>query len=147
MEKSPDSLWLDNQLCFPLYAVSRLVTKQYHPFLQEMDITYPQYLVLLVLWERGECTVSQLSEALLLETNTLTPLLKRLVTKELISRRRSEEDERKVLITVTAAGQSLQERAQCIPPAIVEQFVAEDLDLVEVQQLQQTLHKLLRALR
>ena len=102
MKTSQESLWLENQLCFPLYAVSRMVTKLYTPFLEKLDITYPQYLVLLVLWKEDQITVSDISEQLYLESNTLTPLLKRMEKKELICRERSKEDERQVLVNETS---------------------------------------------
>lgn len=112
-------LQLENQLCFPLYAVSRLFTKAYQPFLQELDLTYPQYLVFLLLWEHGELTVKALGDKLLLDSGTLTPLLKRLEQKQWISRRRDPQDERSVLISLLPAGQALQARACQIPEQIM----------------------------
>ncbi|MCC3158018.1 MarR family transcriptional regulator [Hymenobacter sp. 15J16-1T3B] len=111
-------LQLENQLCFPLYAASRLFTKAYQPLLQELELTYPQYLVLLLLWEHGELTVKELGERLLLDSGTLTPLLKRLEQRALVSRRRDPRDERSVVIGLLPAGQALQEKALCIPAAL-----------------------------
>ncbi|UYZ64755.1 MarR family winged helix-turn-helix transcriptional regulator [Hymenobacter weizhouensis] len=117
-DASLELLKLDNQLCFPLYAVSRLMTKAYQPFLQELDLTYPQYLVLLLLWEHGELTVKALGDKLLLDSGTLTPLLKRLEQKQWISRRRDPQDERSVIISLQPAGQAMQAQACQIPEQI-----------------------------
>ncbi|GGH66021.1 MarR family winged helix-turn-helix transcriptional regulator [Phaeocystidibacter marisrubri] len=144
MSTSPKELWLENQICFPLYAGSRLITKLYTPFLQELDITYPQYLVLLVLWKEDAQTVSQISDKLFLETNTITPLLKRMEQKGLIARVRSTADERKVNIVLTSKGLDLREKAECIPNEIVKQSNKSDVTLEEVMQLKETLNKMLR---
>ncbi|GAF09670.1 MarR family winged helix-turn-helix transcriptional regulator [Paenibacillus pini] len=111
-------LQLENQLCFTIYACSREITKLYQPYLDKLGVTYSQYLVLLVLWERGSCTVSQLGEALYLDSGTLTPLLKRIQTAGLIVRERSIQDERKVIITLTEAGLKLRDKAQSIPESM-----------------------------
>lgn len=113
-------LKLDNQLCFPLYAASRLVTKLYQPLLKELDITYPQYLILLVLWEEDNLTVNAIGNKLILETNTLTPLLKRMEQKGLLTRTRSDVDERKVYIQLTDSGRALKGKALCIPVKMIE---------------------------
>tara|TARA_Y100000590_G_C15409352_1_gene896975 strand:+ start:278 stop:742 length:465 start_codon:yes stop_codon:yes gene_type:complete len=146
MSSSPKELWLENQICFPLYAVSRLVTKQYAPLLEELDITYPQYLVLLVLWQQDDQLVSDISKRLLLESNTLTPLLKRLEQKQLVKRVRQESDERKVLISLTAEGKKLQEKAVCIPQRLVENIKGEDISAQEVEHMMSTIHKLISSL-
>ncbi|WP_258099221.1 MarR family winged helix-turn-helix transcriptional regulator [Marinoscillum pacificum] len=146
MSSSPKELWLENQLCFPLYAVSRLMTKQYTPLLEELDITYPQYLVLLVLWQKDDQLVSDISKRLLLESNTLTPLLKRLEQKQLVKRVRQESDERKVLISLTNAGKELQNKAVCIPERLVENIKSEDISAQEVEQMMTTIHKLISTL-
>jgi DNA-binding MarR family transcriptional regulator len=112
---TPDLLRLDRQLCFPLYAVSRLLTRLYQPLLEPLGLTYPQYLVLLVLWEDAPCSVSHLGERTQLGSNTLTPLLKRLQVQKLIRRTRSQHDERVVDISLTATGLALRERCACIP--------------------------------
>lgn len=147
MKNSPETLWLENQICFPLYAVSRMVTKLYTPLLDKLDITYPQYLALLVLWEKDPRSVSEISELLLLETNTLTPLLKRMESKGLIKRQRSAEDERRVEVTLTSKGLTLQNEASCIPQLIVEQFQKSTLGVTDVLQLKQTLGTLMEVLK
>lgn len=113
-------LKLENQLCFSLYASSRAITRMYRPFLEGLGITYPQYLVLLVLWDQKESTVKELSEKLDLDSGTLTPMLKRMETQQLIQRKRSVEDERVVNIVITETGLSLYERALCIPQTLLE---------------------------
>jgi DNA-binding MarR family transcriptional regulator len=112
------SLLLDDQLCFALYAASRSVTARYRPLLEELGLTYPQYLVMLVLWEQGSVSVRELGAALQLESSTLSPLLKRLEAGNLIRRERRADDERSVAITLTEAGTSLRERARTVPLAI-----------------------------
>ncbi|MCK7536615.1 MAG: MarR family transcriptional regulator [Marinilabiliales bacterium] len=102
-----EQLKLANQLCFPLYAASRLITRSYQPYLDELGITYPQYLVLLVLWEHDGLTVNEISKKLILNTNTTTPLLKRLEAMGIVTRHRSGDDERKVEVTLTARGRKV----------------------------------------
>jgi DNA-binding MarR family transcriptional regulator len=106
---------LDQHLCFALYSASRAMTAAYRPVLTEMNLTYPQYLVLLVLWEEGRVTVGQLGERLQLDSGTLSPLLKRLEANGFVRRERSSVDERLVDVTLTDAGRKLERRAQCIP--------------------------------
>src|SRR5213079_2077082 len=114
-------LSLDRQLCFALYSASRAMTAAYRPVLSEMNLTYPQYLVLLVLWEaasapgEGRVTVGQLGERLQLDSGTLSPLLKRLEANGFVRRERSRDDERIVEVTLTDGGRTLESRAQCIP--------------------------------
>ncbi len=115
-----DSLKLDNQLCFVIYACSKELTRLYRPLLDELGITYPQYLVLLVLWEQDGITVGELGERLYLDSGTLTPLLKRLEAARLIVRKRSSEDERKVLIHLTEEGRQLKQKACDIPAEMVQ---------------------------
>ena len=110
-----DSLKLDNQLCFPLYACSKEIVRLYKPFLDEIDLTYTQYIVMMVMWETGEVNVKSLGERLYLDSGTLTPLLKKLEAKGYISRQRSSEDERNVIITLTEDGEALKKKAVCIP--------------------------------
>ena len=112
-------LMLDNQLCFALYSTSLAMTRIYKPLLGELGITYPQYLVLLVLWERDGLSVSELGERLFLDSGTLTPLLKRLESSSLVSRLRAVDDERRVHITLTPAGHALKARAAQIPGCIL----------------------------
>jgi len=113
------ALLLDNQLCFALHSASLAMTKVYKPHLDKLGVTYPQYLVLLVLWERDGLAVSDIGERLFLDSGTLTPLLKRLEAAELIKRTRSTEDERQVLIALTAKGESLREKARAVPQSIL----------------------------
>lgn len=114
-----DALALDNQVCFALYAANRAVTARYRPLLSELDLTYPQYLVMLVLWESETAgtrvRVSDLGGRLRLDSGTLTPLLKRLEDHGLVARARSEQDERVVVTTLTGAGRELRKRARSIP--------------------------------
>jgi DNA-binding MarR family transcriptional regulator len=109
------TLSLDRHLCFALYSASRAMTAAYRPLLTELNLTYPQYLVLLVLWEEGRVRVGQLGERLQLDSGTLSPLLKRLETNGFVRRERSLADERLVDVTLTDAGRQLERRAQCIP--------------------------------
>ena len=117
---SPDqALQLDNQLCFALYAASLAMPQLYKPRLDELGLTYPQYLVLLVLWERDGLPIKQLGDRLALDSGTLTPLLKRLETAGLISRLRDVQDERRVHIHLTAAGRKLKARAAKVPACLL----------------------------
>ena len=109
------TLSLDRQLCFALYSASRAMTAAYRPVLDELNLTYPQYLVLLVLWEEGRATVGRLGERLQLDSGTLSPLLKRLEANGFVRRERSSTDERLVDVTLTAAGRRLERRAQFMP--------------------------------
>ena len=113
-----DRLRLENQLCFPLYACSREIIKQYKPFLDELDLTYTQYITMMVLWERTSLTAKELGETLFLDSGTLTPLLKKLEAKGFLTRKRSAEDERSLVVTVTDAGLALRDRAVRIPEAM-----------------------------
>jgi DNA-binding MarR family transcriptional regulator len=110
-----DYLKLENQACFPVYALSRVLTAHYKPILDDIDLTYPQYLVMLVLWEHQLLSVKEIGEKLLLDSGTLTPLLKKLEAKKLVSRVRSNEDERVVLISLTKDGAALKEKAVTVP--------------------------------
>ncbi|MBU2915711.1 MarR family winged helix-turn-helix transcriptional regulator [Reichenbachiella agariperforans] len=142
MKNNPETLWLENQICFPIYAASRMVTKLYTPFLSQLDITYPQYLVLLILWQTDQMTVSEISHLVHLESNTLTPVLKRMQGKGLIERQRSEKDERSVIISLTEKGKALRKEAMCIPQQIIDQFASDEINAQEIHQLKQTLTKL-----
>jgi DNA-binding MarR family transcriptional regulator len=117
--KTDAMLKLDNQLCFALYSTSLAMTKLYKPLLDELGLTYPQYLAMLVLWEQDGLMVSEIGERLYLDSGTLTPLLKRLEAAGLIARIRAVEDERRVHITLTAAGRKLKTRAAKIPDCIL----------------------------
>ncbi|MEH0152541.1 MarR family transcriptional regulator [Limibacter armeniacum] len=146
MPDESEILFLEKQLCFPLYAASRLTTKIYGPYLEELDLTYPQYLVMLVLWEKGKQTVSEISHLLHLETNTVTPLLKRLEQKHLLDRKRSETDERSVLVSLTDKGTVLREKAVTIPEKMLNSFSDSTISMSELQVFQKTLFKLVDVL-
>ncbi|OWP64480.1 MarR family transcriptional regulator [Hymenobacter amundsenii] len=137
-------LKLENQLCFPLYAVSRLLTKAYQPLLQELGLTYPQYLVLLLLWEHQQLTVKELGENLLLDSGTLTPLLKRMEQKQWLSRRRDPRDERSVIIELLPAGAALWQPACRIPEQL---FARLEMPETEFEALRGQLNQLLIRLR
>ena len=136
-------LLLDNQLCFALYSTSLAMTRRYKPLLEALGITYPQYLALLVLWERDGLSVSALGERLFLDSGTLTPLLKRLETAGLVSRLRAVDDERRVHITLTPAGHALKAQAMNIPGHILSATHCAMSELVsmtrQVQALRQEL--------
>ena len=110
-----DSLRLENQLCFPLYACAREVVKRYKPFLDDIDLTYTQYVTMMVLWERGTATSKEIGEKLHLDSGTLTPVIKKLEGKGLVTRSRSAEDERNLTVALTEAGWALRDRALPIP--------------------------------
>ena len=133
------SLLLDNQLCFALYSASLAMTKFYKPLLDELGLTYPQYLVMLVLWERDGVMVSEIGERLSLDSGTLTPLLKRLEGAGLVARIRDTQDERRVHITLTAEGRKLKARAGKVPACIRE---ASQCTLAELAQLKTQLREL-----
>lgn len=110
-----EQLKLDNQLCFRLYTASRLITQAYHPLLEEIGLTYPQYLVMMVLWEKDGQPVNDIAKTLYLETNTVTPLLKRMEAQGFVSRTKGQADARQVLVSLTPKGKALEEKAGCIP--------------------------------
>jgi DNA-binding MarR family transcriptional regulator len=130
---SCQALQLDSQLCFALYSTSLLMTKVYKPLLQALGLTYPQYLAMMVLWERDGLTVGEVSSRLLTDPGSLTPLLKRLEAEGLLTRTRSKEDERVVLLRLTEQGRALQQKALTVPGCILE---ASGLDIKKVQALQ-----------
>ncbi len=112
---SVDPLRLENQLCFPLYACAREVVKKYKPFLDDIDLTYTQYVTMMVLWEKREATSKEIGERLHLDSGTLTPVIKKLADKGLVTRQRAKDDERNLLVALTAAGEALKRRAAAIP--------------------------------
>jgi MarR family transcriptional regulator, organic hydroperoxide resistance regulator len=136
---SDQALKLDHQLCFALYSASLAMTKLYKPLLEEMGLTYPQYLAMLVLWENDGVTVSELGERLYLDSGTLTPLLKRLETADLVTRLRDVQDERRVLIRLTAAGRKLKARAARIPGCVLQATQCDVADVMALTQQVQTL--------
>ena len=134
-----DPMLLDQQLCFALYAASHAITRCYAHGLKSIGLTYPQYLVMLVLWEQEDQTVSAIGERLYLDSATLTPLLKRLEAAGLVTRIRAAEDERQVLVGLTAAGRQLRHKAQQVPPAVL---CAADCSLGELKSIKQELETL-----
>jgi DNA-binding MarR family transcriptional regulator len=137
--KAHGTLLLDDQLCFALYAASRAVTQRYRPLLDEVGLTYPQYLVMLILWEQGTTTVKGLADHLQLDYGTLSPLLKRLAATGYVERTRRTDDERSVEITLTDAGRDLKTRVGDIPQLIVDAY---DLDADGFAALRDTLREL-----
>lgn len=142
-----EQLKLENQICFPLYAASRLITRGYQPHLEKLGITYPQYLVLMVLWEEDGVTVNDIAAKLILNTNTVTPLLKRMEGMGIISRRRSMADERKVLITLTEKGRKMRNEAAAIPLQLVEELQQVGITAEELMELKQRLDRLVEHLK
>ena len=144
-QTAPDryaGLRLDNQLCFPLYAASREIIRLYRPHLEALDLTYTQYITMMVLWEAQEISVKQLGKRLYLDSGTLTPLLKSLEAKGYVTRTRSEADERVVLVRLTPAGTALQEKALAVPE---EMRACVSLTPEEAMVLYKLLYKLLDA--
>lgn len=135
-----DALKLENQLCFPLYACSRKVVKEYKPFLDEIDLTYTQYIVMMVLWEKKSMNVKNLGESLYLDSGTLTPLLKKLESNGFISRTRSAEDERNLIVAITHKGEELKDKAIEIPLKLASCL---NLSLEETKVLYSLLYKML----
>lgn len=126
-------LRLEEQLCFALYSASRAVTSAYRPLLDELGLTYPQYLVLLVLWEDDACSIGQLGDRLHLDSGTLSPLLKRLEAAGLVRRQRSDTDERRVEVTLTADGRALEDRAACVPERLLGSTDADPAQLAALR--------------
>lgn len=139
-------LRLDNQICFPIYTASKLIAKTYKTYLDQYGLTYPQYLVLLVLWETDGITINQITEKLLLDTNTLSPMLKRMEKMEFLLRIRSKEDERSVIIKLTEKGKSLKKEALSIPEKLRDSVLSEDINQEEVIQLKHTMDTLVNLL-
>ena len=120
-------LKLDNQLCFRFYTVSRLITQAYQPLLKSLGITYPQYLVMLVLWENDAQPVNDIAKRLKLNTNTVTPLLKRMEDEGLLIRAKGQADARQVIVSLTPKGKAMEEQAQCIPNDLVNSLTCSKL--------------------
>ena len=140
MSNKYDRLKLANQLCFPLYAASKEIVRHYKPFLDELDMTYTQYIAMMVLWEHKEVTVKELGQYLYLDSGTLTPLLKTMEKKGWVERNRSKEDERVLNVTITEQGNVLREKAVCVP----EQMAAcVKLEPEEAAELYRILNKIL----
>ncbi|MBW8359248.1 MAG: MarR family transcriptional regulator [Weeksellaceae bacterium] len=142
--ENPDALHLGQQICFPLYALSREITGLYRPLLEELDMTYPQYLVMMVLWEEDGPGVCDIGRKLFLDSGTLTPLLKRLEAKGFIVRKRNTLDERVVQIFLTDSGKALREKAGGLPARILEKI---DLETGELQELKESINKILNKIQ
>lgn len=140
MDNKYESLRLDNQLCFPLYAVSKEIIKKYRPYLDKIGLTYTQYLTLLVLWEHGKMNVKDLGAELFLDSGTLTPVLKSLEEKGFVTRERAKDDERMLFITLTDSGINLKVKALSIPRTIASYI---KLDKTEAVELYRLLYKVL----
>lgn len=140
MDQKYSGLKIENQICFPLYAASRELIKTYKPFLDEIGLTYTQYLVMLVLWEHNSMTVKKLGEILYLDSGTLTPLLKKMEQNDFISRKRSLEDERNLIVSLTNEGRNLQKQAAGIPANFLKNIA---ISKEEMKALYTILYKLL----
>lgn len=127
------SLSLENQVCFPIYALAKEIVQHYRPFLDALGITYPQYLVLMVLWKEREQTVGQLGDRVFLDSGTLTPLLKRMEQKGMVERRRNPADERVVNISLTPKGLALEEQASDIPQKLMESMQVTEEEVVALK--------------
>lgn len=138
-----DLLLLDKQICFPLYAAANLLTRRYRPLLEPLGLTYPQYLVMMVLWETEPVQMADLGARLFLDSGTLTPLLKRMETAGFITRVRDKSDERRMVIALTAAGRRLKKKAAAVPQALIAQS---QVPACEAEALRETLHQLVVAL-
>lgn len=141
-----DRLHLDQQLCFPLYAASNLLTRLYGPELKKLGLTYPQYLVMMALWQHAPCLVSDLGRLLHLDSGTLTPLLKRLQQAGFVERRRDADDERKVVISLSAAGAALRTQARAVPEAMLCRLAMEPTQMLRLREDLQALVKHLQQL-
>lgn len=141
-----EQLKLENQLCFPLYAASRLIIREYQPHLDKLGVTYPQYLVLMILWEEDAVPVNDIAKKLILNTNTITPLLKRMEQQGILKRERSTEDERKVIVRLTPKGKHLQENAAIIPEQLAHQLLCGPLEMDDLVKLKDYLDELISVL-
>lgn len=143
-----DELKLDNQICFRLYSASRLITQTYTPMLTALGITYPQYLVLMVLWEKDNQPVNDIARRLILETNTVTPLIQRMEKQGLITRKQGDKDKRQQIVSLTLSGKEMEERAyQLIPPAMLGKLSACPLQLNDYQNLAKELDSIINTLK
>ena len=142
-----EQLKLENQLCFRLYSAARLMMGAYHPYLNPLGITYPQYLVLLVLWENDQQPVCDIGKRLMLDTNTMTPLLQRMEKAGLITRTRGKEDTRQRIVSLTKQGKALYEQAQCIPENMQKAVMMPDEEMNEIVAMIPSLDKLIEELK
>ena len=134
-----DCLKLENQLCFPLYVCSKEIVRRYKPFLDELDITYTQYITLMALWDKGSLSVKELGRILYLDSGTLTPLLKTLEAKGFVTRSRDKEDERNVIISLTDEGMQLRERAVKVPAQMGSCLKIDPKDAADLYRILHTL--------
>lgn len=141
MEQNFEQLKLSNQLCFPLYVCSKEIVRRYKPFLDEVDLTYTQYITMMAFWEKGETNVKDLGKTLFLDSGTLTPVLKTLESKGFITRSRSKDDERNLIVSITEDGKKLQEKCADIPSKLA---CCVNFSREESQQLKTILDKMLR---
>ena len=135
MQGEYEALRLENQLCFPLYACAKEVTRRYKPFLDPLGLTYTQYITMMVMWEKKEVRVKDLGEVLYLDSGTLTPLLKRLEQKGLISRSRYQEDERALCVCITEEGEKLRETAKSVPVGMRACIPLNDVEMLVMKKL------------
>ena len=140
MSDEYDLLKLGNQLCFPLYACSREIVKKYKPYLDQIDLTYTQYITMMVMWEVKKINVKDLGECLFLDSGTLTPVLKKLETKGLVNRRRDTKDERVLLVTITDEGEELKKKAVMVPKQVASCL---SLDRQDSKELARILNKIM----
>ena len=140
MSEKYETLKLENQLCFPLYACSREIVKKYKPYLDELDLTYTQYITMMVMWEKKQINVKELGECLFLDSGTLTPLLKKLEQKGWVTRQRAKDDERVLIVTLTKSGENLRKKAVTVPEKMA---CCVKLSQEEVRTLYTLLYKLL----
>ena len=141
-------LQLDNQICFRLYTATRLITQAYTPMLNELGITYPQYLVLMVLWEKDNQPVNDIARRLLLETNTVTPLLQRMEKLGIVTRKKGEQDKRQQIVSLTEKGKAMEEEAFVkIPAGMTDQLSACPMKLEDYQHLAQELDSIINTLK
>lgn len=144
MGNNYDCLKLENQLCFPLYACAKEVVRQYTPHLNELNLTYTQYIAMMVLWEEKKINVKELGEKLYLDSGTLTPLLKKLEQKELVTRKRSTKDERNLIVEITKQGEALKEKAKTVPERVGK---CVKIDPSQAEELYKTLYEILDGMK
>ncbi len=142
-----DQLKLEKQLCFRLYTVSRLVTQAYRPYFEPLGITYPQYLVLLILWEQDNLPVSDIASRLMLDTNTVTPLLQRMEREGLVARTRGTMDSRQRIVSLTPRGRAMQEKAKDIPACLSRKWEGNNPSIEEIVAMTKTLDSMIETLK
>lgn len=143
MDNNFDALKIENQLCFPLYACAKEVVRKYKPYLDKIDLTYTQYITMMIMWDKKEINVKQLGECLYLDSGTLTPLLKKLEGKGFVTRERSSTDERSIIVRITEKGEALKEQAVSVPESMNN---CVNLTAEEARQLYKILYKILGSL-